>query len=199
MSNNKAVIYKLKEDWLSFEAGDKFTTSDYDDLYKLVNDDGKLVLAKIPTDLLDEVGDGGYWKPEAHEHYYFIDDSGDVDVDTFNPDVTYDNNRLLIGNCFKTEEDAQAMVGWLRARQRLIESGARFINTMDVDSSQSYYSVYYTIDRGDLVIEDAYVGENTVGEKRLYFDDRQLADKSIKEHRDDWLTYLGVKGSGDQD
>jgi hypothetical protein len=85
------------------------------------------------------------------------------------------------------------MRAWIKARQNLIKSGARFINALDVDSSQSYYSVYYTIDRGDLVIEDAYIGENTVGDKRLYFDDRQLADKSIREHKDDWLVYLGVK------
>ena len=47
------------------------------------------------------------------------------------------------------------------------------------------------------MIEDAYVGENTVSDKRLYFDDRQLADRSIKERKDDWLTYLGVKKDGD--
>lgn len=41
------TIYKLKEDWSSFKAGEKFITSSYDGLYKLVNDDGKLVLAKI--------------------------------------------------------------------------------------------------------------------------------------------------------
>ena len=188
------IIYELKEDWSSFKAGDKFTTSSYGNLYQLVNDDGEFVLAKIPTDLLDEVGDGGYWKPIDGEMFYYIDEDGDVSHDIFDPTASaLDMAKLSLGNCFKTEKDAQAVVDWLEARHNLIESGARFINTIDVDSSQSYYSVYYTIDRSDLVIEDAYVGENTVGDKRLYFDDRQLADKSIKEHEDDWLVYLGVK------
>ena len=73
------TIYKLKEDWSSFKAGEEFTTSDYDGLYQLVNDDDKLVLAKIPTDLLGEINNGGHWRPKAHESYYFIDDGGDVD------------------------------------------------------------------------------------------------------------------------
>ena len=76
MSNNKVVAYELKKDWSASMAGEKFTTSDYDDLYRLVNDDGKPVLAKIPTDLLGKVDDGDYWKPKAHEHYYYIDDAG---------------------------------------------------------------------------------------------------------------------------
>lgn len=57
------TIYKLKEDWSSFKAGEKFTASSYGNLYQLVNDDGKLaddklVLAKIQPDLLTVV-DGG--------------------------------------------------------------------------------------------------------------------------------------------
>jgi hypothetical protein len=193
MSNNKSVVYKLKVAWSSFRAGDKFTASGYDDLYKLVNDDGKLVLAEIPADLLDNIS-GDYWKLKEDEKYYYIDEDGDVFSGIFS---RFSRGPVKLGNYFRTEEEAQAMATWLKARQRLIESGARFVNTIDVDSSQSYYTIYYTINRGDLVIEDAYIGENTVGDKRLYFDDRQLADKSIKEHREDWLTYLGVKEKSD--
>ena len=193
------TIYKLKKDWSAFKAGEKFKLAAYNDgdLYQLIDGSDNYVLAKIPTDLLNEVDNGGYWKPKARERYYFIDDGGAIDSEAFDPDMIYDNDRLLVGNCFRIKEDARAMVAWIKARQSLIESGARFINTIDVDSSQSYYAIYYTIDRGGLVIEDAYIGENTVGDKRLYFDDRQLADKSIKEHRDDWLTYLGVKEKSD--
>lgn len=184
--------YRLNKDWEPFEEGAVFVKAkDGGDMYTLKINTG--VLAKIQPDLLDEVDGGGYWKPKAHEYYYFVDDAGTIDSDIFDPDTIYDCGRLSIGNCFRVRGDVKAMIAWLKAKQQLIESGARFINTIDVDSSQSYYSVYYAIDRGDLVIEDAYVGENTVGDKGLYFDDRQLADKSIKEHKDDWLIYLGVK------
>lgn len=197
------TTYRLNENWSSFEVGDKFKLSDYGngDLYQLIDNSDNYVLARIPTDLLDEVGDsGGYWRPKRSDPYYYISNNVAIFGNTFDPVVDRaDDNRLSIGNCFKTEKDAQAVVDWLRARQRLIDSGARFINTMGVDSSQGYYTIYYTIDRGDLVIEDAYIGENTVGDKKLYFDDRQLAYKSINEHRSAWLTYLGVKEKNDED
>ena len=199
------IIYKLNEDWSSFKAGDKFATSSYGNLYQLVNDDGKLadgklVLAKIQPDLLTVVDSGHVWRPNEEGAYHYIDSDGVVlNEEYYVKNDHTDKGRLAIGNCFKTTQEANSMRDWLKARQNLINSGARFINTIDVVFSQSYYSVYYVIDRGDLVIEYAYVGENTVGDKRLYFNDRQLADRSIKERRDDWLTYLGVKEKSDED
>jgi hypothetical protein len=192
------IIYKLKEDWSSFKAGEKFTASSYGNLYQLVNDDGeladgKLVLAKIQPDLLDKVGDGDYWKPKAHEHYYFIDDAGDVDVDTFCLTTNYDNNRFALGNCFKTKEDAQAMVAWLKARQRLIESGAIFMNASDADKGSAYYNVTFDKDSCELMARQVYSLDNYVADRALYFDDCESAKISIKEHKDDWLIYLGVK------
>lgn len=60
------IVYKLKENWASFKAGEKFTTSSYGNLYQLVDDDGKLadgklVLAKIQPDLLTVVDGGRVW------------------------------------------------------------------------------------------------------------------------------------------
>ena len=187
------IIYKLKEDWSSFKADEKFTASDYDGLYKLVNDDGKLVLAKIPTDLLDEVDNGVYWKPKAHERYYFIDDGGAIDSEAFYPDMIYDNDRLLVGNCFRIKKDARAMVAWIKARQSLIESGARFINSAGatIIGSKRFYTVYFTMNDSKLTVDDAYFSKDVVRDKVMCFDDREKALKSIEEHRDDWLTYLG--------
>jgi hypothetical protein len=194
------IVYKLKKDWSSFKAGDKFTASSYGNLYQLVNDDNKFVLAKIQPDLLTVVGSSHTWRPSEVGSYHYIDSDGIVlNEEYYIEDDHTDKGRLAIGNCFKTAKEANNMRDWLKARQNLINSGARFINTIDVVFSQSYYNVYYAIDRGNLVIEDAYVGENTVGDKRLYFNDRQLADRSIKDHRDDWLTYLGVKEKSDED
>lgn len=191
------TVYKLKVAWSSFKAGEKFTASDYDGLYKLVNDDGELVLAKIPTDLLDEVDDGGYWKPKAHERYYFIDDGGAVDSDTFDPDMIYDNDRLLVGNCFRIEKDARAMVAWLKARQRLIESGARFVNYFNATSEDEYYRVVFNRMEDYLQVIEGCLDSIIVQEKELLFSECSLAEQSIKEHKDDWLTYLGVKEKSD--
>ena len=189
--------YRLNKDWEPFDEGTEFVKAeDGGDMYTLkTNTD---VLAKIPTDLLDEVGDsGGYWRPAAYEHYYSMDDEGFVSRASFCPGVDYDNNRLALGNCFKTKEDAQAMAGWLRARQRLIESGARFINSRDVGADRKCFIVYFDVSGEKLTIEDILLNEHSVYQKRLYFDNERLAQKSVKEYKDDWLTYLGVKEKND--
>lgn len=126
-----------------------------------------------------------------------MDDEGFVSRASFCPGVDYDNNRLALGNCFKTKEDAQAMAGWLRARQRLIESGARFINSRDVGADRKCFIVYFDVSGEKLTIEDILLNEHSVYQKRLYFDNERLAQKSVKEYKDDWLTYLGVKEKND--
>mgnify|MGYP000948891389 CR=1 FL=1 len=71
--------YKLNENWSSFSVGDRFklSTRGNGDLFQLINNSGDYVLAKIPTDLLDEV-DYGIWKPKDDETYYYCDEDGEV-------------------------------------------------------------------------------------------------------------------------
>lgn len=194
------IIYRLKEDWLSFKAGEKFTTSDYDGLYQLVNDDGKLVLAKIPEDLLDNIGGDGRWKPVDGGKFNFIDEDGDVVGDVFDSVTSeLDKDKLSLGNCFRTKEEAQAMVAWLKARQRLIESGAEFINALDVDSDEvKRFEVYLNGD-GILQVSECCLRKYVVVGKSLCFSDVELAKQSIREHKDDWLTYLGVREENNED
>lgn len=96
-------------------------------------------------------------------------------------------------NCFQTGGDAKDMAAWLKAKQRLIESGARYINSSDVtvNDSKRFYTVYLTMNDSKLRVDDAYFSKDVVRDKVMCFDDRGVALKSIEEHRDDWLTYLG--------
>lgn len=97
------IVYKLKEDRSSFKAGDKFTTSDYDDLYQLVNDDDKDIYYRVVFDKADD--------------------------------------------------------------------------KLKANSASVYGTIIY--------------------ERELLFTRRELAERSIKEHKDDWLTYLGVEEKSD--
>ena len=193
------IIYKLKEDWSFFKAGEKFTASSYGNLYQLVNDDGKLVLAKIPTDLLAVVGGGYVWRPNGDDEYHYIDSDGAVlNEEYYIRDDYTDKGRLAIGNCFKTAQEANSACDWLKARQRLIESGARFINSRDINASENCFNVYFSVNERELMVNDVFLGKNVVFSRELCFDDKQLAERSIEEHKDDWLTYLGVKEKNDE-
>ena len=192
------TIYELKKDWSSFKAGERFTTSSYGNLYKLVNDDGKLVLAKIQPDLLTVVDGGHAWRPNEDGAYHYIDSDGIVlNEEYYIEDDHTDKGRLAIGNCFKTAQEANNVRDWLKARQNIINSGARFINALDIDSDDvELFDVYLDGD-GMLLASECYLRKSIVVEKSLCFSNRELAKQSIKEHKDDWLTYLGVKEKSD--
>ena len=196
MSNNKAVIYRLKDDWYPFDNGAEFIGND-DGTYALkVN---TKVTAEIPADLLKVVYNKR-WRPERGDNYYFIFSDGGIGNDTFYPNDDNDDVRLSMGNCFITKEEALSMVEWLKARQRLIDGGAEFMNGVGVDDEDvAYYGVAFDKIRGELHTIKCYSVGDDVFEKKLYFLNEDVAEKSIKNYRSDWLTYLGVKEGDDDD
>lgn len=58
------------------------------------------------------------WKPKEGEEYYVYIVSGIIIHDVWNGDGV-DENRYTIGNCFKTEEEAQNAVERLKIRAEL--------------------------------------------------------------------------------
>lgn len=190
MSNGKMVTYRLKDDWVPFGKGAEFIDDD-DGTYTLKGNAN--VTARIPAGLLEVIGKDR-WKPREHRDYYYIECNGDISTTSFYPGAESDKNRLAIGNCFRIEEDALEMVKWLKARQRLIDGGAEFMNGVGVDSEDiAYYGVAFDKTRGILHTIKCYNIGDDVFEKKLYFLTEDDAEKSIRDYRDDWLTYLDVK------
>ena len=46
------------------------------------------------------------WKPENNEDYWYINDVGEICHTSYNQFMIRDKNRIRIGNCFKTADDA---------------------------------------------------------------------------------------------
>ncbi len=187
--------YKLNRDWTMFSEGELFKKADDDCvLCTLVGNED--ILARIPDKYLDEQIHA--WRPNEDGAYHYIDSDGIVLNEEYYIENDHtDKGRLAIGNCFKTAQEANDMRDWLKARQRLIESGARFVNALDVDSDEVKYFEVYLDGYSTLQVSECYLRKNVVVEKSLCFSNRELAKQSIKEHKDDWLTYLGVKKDGD--
>ena len=113
------------------------TIKELEDGIKKLNDDFQELKAKKQNN--------GRWVPGHGEIYYYIG-SGLVVDPTKNYNQEYDKNRILVGNCYKTEEDGE------KERDRIIaiaevnqiireENGDRVIDWND--SGQNKYMLCY--------------------------------------------------------
>ena len=123
-----------------------------------------------------------YWKPKKDEKYYFIT-AYEYDVcvmDDMNDEVIVDDNRINMGNCFKTEEEAEHMVEKLKVIHEL-QKFAYENNEGEIDwknfNQCKYYLVYDTKD------EDLYVDYSIQCESEpfnIYFTSSKIAKRAIE-------------------
>jgi hypothetical protein len=146
------------------------------------------ILTEWFEEIQEESTDSIHWKPEYGDEYWFVDYRGDVDCGTWGSITSYiDVWNLDSGNIYLTEEECS------KARDReLAEARLRRTSNFKPDFKLGCggYAVYYdhvlcalrahslsTIDSGEIV----------------RYETMEDAGKSIRENREDWLTYLGVE------
>lgn len=205
--------YKLLKDLPTFKKGDLFRLSDEGNLsleksdfnpqksQVLVYDHYTLEhFPNILKDWFEEVeGPNGRWKPKEGDKYYYIRSYG-YDGAVIRSRWTNDYfNRVgnEIGNVFRTKEEAEKAVEWLKARKVLFDDAKGFKPDWR-DTEQRKWSVCYDCveDEDEERLYSAFnsVVNDTPGP---YFATKGDADLSIIEHRKEWLTYLLGSGSND--
>ena len=185
--------YKLLKALPTFKAGDVFYLSDGGNLFH----ESKDVLAyswttidKFPnilTDWFEEIKEPTRWKPEIDQKYYCMVDSGPV-VDDYWNDVGIDHERFDIGNCFKTKEEAEQVVEYLKALA-VVRGDATTKFTKGGNNWYVYYdtnlnSIYSSISRS--MLDNGVFG-------LPYFATMEDAQRSIKLHEKEWLTIFGIE------
>lgn len=124
------------------------------------------------------------WKPEDGNRYFSVF-NGDLGGYFWAGD-SIDNWCYSQRNVFKTHEEAAAHKRYLEAVARLRDS-SDFVPKAEDD----YYVVRYSIKNHRLeetVIYGSYLYSDLVKYKT-----EELAEQSIKENKEDWLLYFGVK------
>lgn len=131
--------YKLKKDLPTFKAGDEFIIETDGSLYYMGDDEtfvatnerikayDKTTLEKFPNILEDwfEEVKTEPWKPKKFDSYYIVNCVSRIEEIIWVNDYA-DRNNLVIGNCFKTKEDAEEVVEKLKAFKRLRDAGFKF-------------------------------------------------------------------------
>ena len=185
--------YKLKRDIPAFKAGEVFYLSDAGNLFRESDNVpvyGWTIIDKNPnilTDWFEEIKESTRWKPRIGQKYYLLDSNGSVYDSVWSNDYI-DRNRSEIGNCFQTEEEAERVVEYLKALAVVRgDATSKFIKGED-----NWY-VSYDANVNSLCPECTFLRTWNGIFGLPYFATREDAQRSIEQHKNEWLTIFGVK------
>lgn len=189
--------YKLLKDTPTIKAGTIFeeVTSDYDELKELVRitpigakTSPQFTIQDIDNfdEWFEKIKDNIHYQPRNGEKVFCLNEEGDIYSFTFN-DLLSHHKRLAFGFVYRTIEEAQ------KARERrLAEVRLRQTSDFkpDFEDSRGGWVVYYNYKDKELYSYDTDYDDS--GETIRYATEED-SRKSIKENREDWLIYFGVK------
>ena len=196
------IKYKLLKDLPTFKAGDMFYISQYG---ALIYDDGgfgvmaysQSTLKEFPnilTDWFEETQekptDSIHWNPRIGDRCFILENANIKP--TLYTGRLRDCNAWRTGKIFRTEEECE------KARDReLAEVRLRRTSTFKPDfyNGMFAYTVGYDCKHKRLYVTklvDVIIGNP------ITYESLEDAEKSIKENREDWLIYFGIK-KGEQE
>ena len=198
--------YVLKKDLPTFKAGqlayisktgnliagtpENQETTDYGLILMIYHETTLKKFPNILTEWFEEIEeptDSIHWKPKHGAEYFWIDECGSILPGTFYRDSLYDQQRLTFGNVYRTEKEAEKA-----CERRLAEVRLRQTSDFkpDFEDSRGGWVVYYNYKDKELYSYDTDYDDS--GETIRYATEED-SRKSIKENREDWLIYFGIK------
>ena len=153
------------------------------------NDVGPIFIGNdLTKEIFEEVEpiDSIHYEPTDGDEYFYISDYGSVYSDIWSGKYI-DDERLALGLVYPTEEACRKA-----KERRLVEARLRQTSTFkpDFENGEGGWIVGYDYEDGSLTtipISDVDYGEP------VRYATAEDARKSIKENREDWLIYFGVK------
>lgn len=136
---------------------------------------------------IQEPTDSIHWEPKHGAEYFWIDECGSILPGTFYRDSLYDQQRLTFGNVYRTEKEAEKARDRRLAKVRLRRT-SNFKS--DFEDSRGGWVVYYNYKDKELYSYDTDYDD--FGETIRYATEED-SRKSIRENREDWLIYFGIK------
>lgn len=135
---------------------------------------------------IQEPTDSAHWKPKIAEKYFYINEYGDVEWEVWNDDDV-DNRLMAMGLVYRTEEECEEARDRRLAEVRLSQTSDF---EPDFENGSGGWVVCYRRRAGKLDYIKTYGCDS--GEPVRYATMKE-AERSIRENREDWLIYFGVK------
>lgn len=115
------------------------------------------------------------WKPQYGEKYYTISTRGTIDFDNFVAENNTDAVRLLLGNVFETEEEAQQMVEKLKIINKLRELSNISFND---NCKQEKFMIFYNTENQQIrITQHTFIREIPFN---IYFKNKEDCQKAIE-------------------
>lgn len=187
--------YKLLKDTPTFKAGNIFYISERGDLFYDDSNNGikaycHKTLEKFPnilTDWFEEIKEMN-WKPKTGDEYWTIYNDGSIDGNTWHDDCI-DKERYEVGNCYRTEEDAEHAKKVQIARTK-IKRSSNFVPDWD-NKCQEKFFVYLNHFAKYLDVGNT-VSYNTIGQI-VFYQTRKDAERAIEELKQEYFLHFGVE------
>jgi hypothetical protein len=187
--------YKLLEDTPAFKAGTECYIEEAGNMvpcrgisYVIVHKDQLEKDPNILTDWFEEIKESTRWKPKYVEEYYYLSGDGSVGRETFDDEFDIDNDRFEIGNCFKTKEEAERVVEYLKALAVVRgDATSEFVKYND-----NWFVCYDPEHKSIDAFCNTYTARNGIF-GLPYFATEEDAKRSIELHKKEWQTIFGVK------
>ena len=78
------------------------------------------------------------WKPKQGDEFFCVDSCGKIEKTFFTPNLNADLFRYKVGNCFKTEAEAQKELDRMLAEQELLDLADGSVN------DNTWFEIEYT-------------------------------------------------------
>ncbi len=190
--------YKLLKDTPTIKAGTIFeeTTSDFDELKELVRVMPKNGAQAFPEWAIEDINNFDEWfeeiketawKPKTGDTYRYINSDGIILLSRWSND-DLDNARYKIGNCYRTDKEAEHAQRVQIART-IIKRSSDFKPDWDDDNQEKWYVTYDHFEKCLCVEMLYFVDKGAIATYRTEED----AEQSIEDLEPEYLLHFGVE------
>ena len=135
---------------------------------------------------MEEPTDSSNWEPKVDERYFYVNEYGDVEYETWDDDDV-DNRLMAMGLVYRTEEECEEARDRRLAEVRLSQTSDF---EPDFENGNGGWVVFYSyVDKELHSMRDSCTDSGEL----VRYKTEEEAKRSIKENREDWLTYFGIK------
>lgn len=160
------IMYDQKKDKCEFYRDGKY----YDEFVWVYED----IIAE-DWKLYKEKKTNKKWKPQYGEKYYTISTRGTIDFDNFVAENNTDAVRLLLGNVFETEEEAEHMLEKIKIINKLRELSNISFND---NCKQEKFVIFYNTENQQIrITQHTFIREIPFN---IYFKNKEDCQKAIE-------------------